>query len=279
MPTSSVKRLLNEPRLEKPTNMQISVTVRLAWRKQILGPLHPSPRQVLSRRLPIGVLEGSGEVELGEATLGGQPIEVQGLRELPVHEITSLAQVPDPFSGRHGRDSDSAPGEVQELALRVGVGRAIEGRTEAARTAHGFAEPGDHPGAVFDRARIERLGLTGGPGQVPGVDHRVRTGQVADQFAEAGRSGEGLYFDVRPGPGRVRASSSAALASLHCANRSPSGSAGVTGPPNRPSTRRWVLTTWATRSRTVHSSQGVGSAHWSGLTPCSRSVKPLETRA
>jgi hypothetical protein len=34
MPTSSEKRALNEPRLEKPTSMQTSVTVKLADRKR-----------------------------------------------------------------------------------------------------------------------------------------------------------------------------------------------------------------------------------------------------
>ena len=56
---------------------------------------------------------------------------------------------------------------MQELALRVGVGSALEGRTETAGTAHGLAESGDHAGAMFDCARIECLGLAGGSGQVP----------------------------------------------------------------------------------------------------------------
>jgi hypothetical protein len=37
MPTSSLKRELNEPTLEKPTSMQISVTVRLADRRRSLA--------------------------------------------------------------------------------------------------------------------------------------------------------------------------------------------------------------------------------------------------
>ena len=37
MPTSSENRELNEPRLENPTSMQTSVTVRLAERKRSLA--------------------------------------------------------------------------------------------------------------------------------------------------------------------------------------------------------------------------------------------------
>ena len=52
-------------------------------------------------------------------------------------------------------DSGGAAGKVQKLALRVGVGRAIEGRTEAARTAHGFAEPGNYPGTMLNGVRVQ----------------------------------------------------------------------------------------------------------------------------
>ena len=172
-----------------------------------------------------------------------------------------------------------APGQKQELALSVGVGWAVEGRTETAGTAHCLAEPGNYPAAVLDRASIELLGLVGGPGQVPGVDHRVRTGQAADQFVEGSRTGESLHLGV--GPGRIAhgfKQSSPGLAPLsqqvtvRIGRRSPSL-------PGSPSTRRWVSMTWSTKSRTVHSSHGVHTVHWSGATPCRRSVKPLETRA
>ena len=63
-PTSSRKRDENEPRLENPTIMQTSVTVRLARPQQVLRPLDAPPGEVAHRRVPVGGGERAGEVVL-----------------------------------------------------------------------------------------------------------------------------------------------------------------------------------------------------------------------
>ena len=65
-PTTARKRLLNEPRLVKPTLWHTSVTVRFVEQK-VLRPLDPAPRDVLRRGDAVRRLEEPEEVVLRQA--------------------------------------------------------------------------------------------------------------------------------------------------------------------------------------------------------------------
>ena len=70
----------------------------------------------------------------------------------------------------------------------------------------------------------------------------------------------------------------ASLASCHCSARSPSSSGPTAlGPPKVANTLRCVVMVWATKSRTVQSSCGVGADHCPSEITSTLAEKPLAT--
>ena len=122
------------------------------------------------------------------------------------------------------------------------------------------------------------LVLSRGPGQVPGVEQRVRAQEPTHERLVrllAVHSSHHL-----PGTARVlERVETAEVAVDHCAGRSPDTSTSGSGTSRTfATTRPWVATTWATSERTSQSLQGVGRTHWSAFTPARRAPNPSATR-
>jgi hypothetical protein len=91
-----LKRALKEPRLEKPTRKQTSVTVKFALRRS-------SPGEVVERRLAIGGAERANEVKARVACLSRDGVQVERLRVGAIHEVLGLPQMYKTIDIRHER--------------------------------------------------------------------------------------------------------------------------------------------------------------------------------
>ncbi len=92
-PTSSRNFELNEPRLEYPTSMQTSVTVRFVALEQVLRSLDAALGEVQSRRLAVRRGEATEEVVLRRTRLGRERVEVEWFGVVAIDEVASTPQV------------------------------------------------------------------------------------------------------------------------------------------------------------------------------------------
>ena len=107
-PTRRLNCALNEPRLEKPTAKQTSVT-ELAGAQQRFGALHPPGHQVLVRRLAERRLEAAAEVGRRHGRAAGERGDVEVLGVGAVDEVAHPEQVPRERDRRSGHGSSVPP--------------------------------------------------------------------------------------------------------------------------------------------------------------------------
>lgn len=94
-PTTSVKRVLKEPREVHPTCMQASVTETDA-RSRCMA-LDTAGEQIGMRGLAIGPLELPGKMSRRHGSTLGQRRHIQWFRIVPVHQVPGPAQVRQGF--------------------------------------------------------------------------------------------------------------------------------------------------------------------------------------
>ena len=134
-PTSSRNRLLNEPRLEKPTAWQTSVTVRLVARSRSWARSTRRSERYAAGRQPVGRLEQPLEVELAQPGHRGERVEVERLGVVAVGVVAGPAQVHQHVAGARSWRSSARRSAAAGTRPRggAGSGRARGGRRSRRR--------------------------------------------------------------------------------------------------------------------------------------------------
>ena len=99
-PTTARNRLLNEPRLEKPTAWHTSVTVRLVARSRSWARSMRRRETYSAGVTPYVARKSRRKWYFDSRGLGGERVEVERLGVVPVGEVAGAAQVDQHVVGR-----------------------------------------------------------------------------------------------------------------------------------------------------------------------------------
>ncbi|MDF3048671.1 MAG: hypothetical protein K0R87_309 [Pseudonocardia sp.] len=181
MPTSSVNRALNDPRLAKPTRLTDLGDGEVRVAQQVLRTLDAPAGEVGPRCLAVGLLEPAREVVAREPRGPGHSVQVERFGEVPVDEVARAPKVKDRGDdrSRHGPilavlPASVAPRCAYRLTHDDSRMRTADSRAQLCRLARHFVAtraPLRNP----SRGHRALARAVTGPASQPATSRRVRS--------------------------------------------------------------------------------------------------------